>query len=563
MVLWIKKHYKIVTLIYCLAISLFAIYPLLSNKLYIGHDTLFHLSRIEGLATSIKNGVLIPDIYPFKNTNYGYASSLFYCDLLLYPFALLYLFNVDIVICYKLCIFVFTFIACLSMMSLVNTIQKNKFATYLSPLLYITTTYRFTNIFVRGALGEIMSYAFLPIVLIGIYKLFYKKESSIFCITAGFSLLIMSHNISFILACILFLLFIIINIYKLNKRIIYDIIISIILVVLLTSFFTFGMLEQLLSQDFYLSSNTSLFITSKLYIFQLFINDFFYGMSGNYDVSMVTNTGIFLLILPIFNLLDIENNDKSFLNHCIFLGIIFMFLTLGIINLKYFSLISVIQFVWRFISLSCLLLTIPSSICIFNCFKNHHRLIFALLAILIGLNSIILLYKTINSIYIPLKNNTKYEELIDGSIIDPYYSAFYVRVELAGADYLPIDSIDYKQRKYGIYLEDTDTFVTDNIKDEYNIEFDLNLPNTSIVVPKTYYKGYSVYNIQNKKLVKLACYQDPQTKLLAFNTKNTTGTYIVKYEKTLIQKTSIFISITTLIFVIIFFLKKSRKIKIS
>ncbi len=65
--------------------------PYWTHGVNLEHDTCFHLSRIEGLAQSFKDGIYMPRIYPYKNNNFGYASPLFYCDFffLIIP-ALLY-----------------------------------------------------------------------------------------------------------------------------------------------------------------------------------------------------------------------------------------------------------------------------------------------------------------------------------------------------------------------------------------------------------------------------------------------------------------------------------------
>lgn len=57
---------KLFNYLFITILSLLIILPFLFDQVYIGHDTLFHLSRIQGYATSIKNGNFIPDIYILK-----------------------------------------------------------------------------------------------------------------------------------------------------------------------------------------------------------------------------------------------------------------------------------------------------------------------------------------------------------------------------------------------------------------------------------------------------------------------------------------------------------------
>ena len=72
-----------------LVILLIASIPLLNNYLIRGHDIYFHLMRIEGLAQGMKTGDFPVRIQPAWYGGYGYAVSVFYSDLFLYPVALL------------------------------------------------------------------------------------------------------------------------------------------------------------------------------------------------------------------------------------------------------------------------------------------------------------------------------------------------------------------------------------------------------------------------------------------------------------------------------------------
>ena len=72
-----------------LVIILMASIPLFNNYLIRGHDIYFHLMRIEGLAQGLGAGEFPVRIQPAWYDGYGYAVSVFYSDLFLYPAALL------------------------------------------------------------------------------------------------------------------------------------------------------------------------------------------------------------------------------------------------------------------------------------------------------------------------------------------------------------------------------------------------------------------------------------------------------------------------------------------
>ena len=60
-------------LIAALLAVLFCLPYLTSDFLALEHDTLFHLSRIEGLSEAIGRGDFLPALYPYKNDGFGYV----------------------------------------------------------------------------------------------------------------------------------------------------------------------------------------------------------------------------------------------------------------------------------------------------------------------------------------------------------------------------------------------------------------------------------------------------------------------------------------------------------
>ena len=99
-----------------LIITIIACLPLYRSRLFNGIDLTFHLSRIEGLLTSIQDHQFPIALYPYKNYGFGYISPLFYCDLFLLLPAFLYKVGLPLVLAYKVEIFLFTFIGVLLML---------------------------------------------------------------------------------------------------------------------------------------------------------------------------------------------------------------------------------------------------------------------------------------------------------------------------------------------------------------------------------------------------------------------------------------------------------------
>jgi len=99
-----KINKKIIFIIFIL--SLLSIIPLFySDTIVFGHDTLFHLNRVAGVLENIKIGKIIPVYFKYLN-GLGYANGLFYPDFFLYIPALLSLITKDIIISYKIFLYI-------------------------------------------------------------------------------------------------------------------------------------------------------------------------------------------------------------------------------------------------------------------------------------------------------------------------------------------------------------------------------------------------------------------------------------------------------------------------
>ncbi len=71
------------------------------------------------------------------------------------------------------------------MYSLVSKLTKNKLTGTLTAVLYILMPYHLNDMYIRNALGEFFSYIFIPLVFLGIYKIFQKEKGDrVLCLGA-------------------------------------------------------------------------------------------------------------------------------------------------------------------------------------------------------------------------------------------------------------------------------------------------------------------------------------------------------------------------------------------
>ena len=60
----------------------------------------------------------------------------------------------------------------------VNSITKNKAIACISATLYMLMPYHLNDMYIRNALGEFLSYIFIPLVFAGVYRLLNKEKNS-------------------------------------------------------------------------------------------------------------------------------------------------------------------------------------------------------------------------------------------------------------------------------------------------------------------------------------------------------------------------------------------------
>lgn len=202
-----------------LGIVLLTSLPLFSNGMNRGHDSSFHLMRIESIAEEIRLGNIPVRMSSLYMDGAGYPVSVYYGDLLLYVPAVLRLLGFSVMTAYKFYVLMINMGTVLITYFCMKGIFKEKRIALLTCLTYCTASYRLVNIYVRSAVGEYSAMMFLPIVALAVYRIYtddvqnfkeYKKNALFLAI--GMSGLIGTHMLStemviFVLAVICVFLF--------------------------------------------------------------------------------------------------------------------------------------------------------------------------------------------------------------------------------------------------------------------------------------------------------------------------------------------------------------------
>lgn len=167
--------------------------PLFCLCVFYGHDTLFHLTRIEGLKAGLLSGQFPVRISAVQYNGYGYASSAMYPEFFLYFPALLRLLGLSVSISYCIFWFVINILTAYIAWSSFYGISKSKTAALIGCLLFTLLPYRLISIYVRGAFGEALALTFFPLILWGIYEIFYGNTRRWPIALIGYTGVMQSH----------------------------------------------------------------------------------------------------------------------------------------------------------------------------------------------------------------------------------------------------------------------------------------------------------------------------------------------------------------------------------
>lgn len=529
----------IVAIIFCL--------PLLSGDIYTGYDITFHLSRLSGIRSSISDLQFPISVYTNKNYGFGYASPLFYCDLFLILPTLLNYIGVDIRYIYILIVLIFNMAVCVTLLKLIYNRSNNYINSIVVLLSFEFSTLHILDTYWRSALGTITSWVFIMIVIYFLYKIFEDKQTSnviSICLGMAFAGILCCHNLSFFLMCFFFGLVCIFNFRNLNKEIIICILKAVLVAVLLSSFFLFPMLEQMIDGDFMYSHYTAWF-KSNLTLKNIF-NNF---ITSDLDIFTPGIIATITTIIALFKRKSISGLSYKLA----IINIIFIFLSTDMSLLPYIEKLSFIQFPYR---LSYIVICTSPFIFI-DLIKNLTipKTIIVVYVVLLSLNfysACVLMYKDPEKV---LYKDASVETLFgDNPKIRWQYP------ELLNAEYLPqTEDINYVTLNGCVMHSNLDDLECVFDRRGSKIEVTLNNEFDDIIMfPMSYYKGYSVYEIVNNKKIKLETESEKYYKLVSIYSPKGEHTYITEYKGTIVQKISLVVSLIAAISVMTYLIKSKK-----
>ena len=359
-------------------VSIFVCLPLLNKNcnIYI-NDGIQHFCRLIGTEQTLVSKQFLPMIMSNFCNNFGYSWNIFYSPLTAYIPLIFRIFSFSFEICLKLFMFVVTVATGIAMYKFVIKITKNKNIAILASVLYIIAPYRITDMYVRMALAELTSFIFIPMVFSGMYSIINEnKKSSLLII--GASGLILTHTVVCMYTAMLCFVYLIVFIRKLNKKSILNLLVSLLMIVLITSFYWVGLAQH------YFSTSYEVFVPGRmervdvLNFYKTSLSQLVYTDQEQkmiYEIGIVTCIGLLLTPIAIMKF-EKQEKEKDFTKIYGLFGILGIVLT--IMTLKIFPFeklpgtFTMIQFTFRLFEFTSFFFAIISAVNFWILIKNFN-----------------------------------------------------------------------------------------------------------------------------------------------------------------------------------------------
>lgn len=177
-----KENRIVIDVLVIFFVALILAFPIFNKNtdIYLD-DGSQHLMRAWGSYNSLKQNGTANVISSFGN-GFGYSWDLFYGPLstdLIIVFGMIFSsFNIG----FKVAFAVIIFAAGAFMYKFICEMTENKNTALLAAIIYVTSPYFFTDIYVRHAIGEACGFVFIPLVFLGLYNLFNTEKKHYYLI---------------------------------------------------------------------------------------------------------------------------------------------------------------------------------------------------------------------------------------------------------------------------------------------------------------------------------------------------------------------------------------------
>lgn len=394
-----------------LGVALLATTPMMQTYLYNGDDLCYHLARLEGLKDGILDGQIPVNILPDGMRGNGYLNSM-YPYLFLYIGAFLRICRVSLALSYKVLIFLANLGSAVCAYVAVRSMCRSRRSVILAVVLYTLMPYRFTNIFSRGDLGEILALTFWPLVIAGLYHVILGEKKKWYYLVIGVSGILQSHILSAAFAaafCLITALVYCVRIVRERRYIEIG--------KAAGMFLLFNMWYLVPFVYYYFAGNLSTDVLRWSGYFEQSINPSNFTQSLSLYNKQYFSLGLALLgcvgigVIRIVCERDGEKTDEDgYLLYLFLFGILFAYMSTGYFpnrrlldNTLFENIATMIQFPWRFLgpACACFLFVGAVGLARSQILRPYRNSIFALL---VGLNLLIIISVPADNNHMPYDN---------------------------------------------------------------------------------------------------------------------------------------------------------------
>ena len=549
---FINEHRRIVNFILILIVGLYLCIPLFNRDLNVYvDDGIQHIGRAYGTGEALKT-TFLGNIIPSFSNGYGYSWNLFYGPLTTYGIMLIGVLVKNYVIAYKVFAFIILIASGLAMHKFLYTYSKNADTAVLGAIIYMAFPYHMTDLYIRNALGEYISFLFIPMVFTGLYNLFYTDNKTHY-LSIGAIGLILSHNLSTLMVAAFSIFYCVFNIEKFkDKTKIKKLLLNIAATLLITAFFWMPFLETKYSIDYQVYQDGMMGTIESLKEAGLQIKQLFVTRADAYVFELGIHIWImFSLVIMGFNLIrsDLKENYVFFVVSAV--------LSLWL-STKYFPWglmpkeVSYIQFPWRFMMMAAFFISCVAAMNMSLVIKEF-RFIDVIILSVITVGYITAFYP-----YIDYSQDLKNIQDFDLGFV----SGREVEVVAGGgkSEYLPVKAYENRfyiaTREPGAFVTEGKALIEDEVKDGSNFKFKIETYDEDAIIelPFIYYPGYRV-TIDG---IRIRYYQNENGFMKIGITKNQKGTIEVTYPGTNVMRKSALLSAVSLIGFSVYLWKKRK-----
>ena len=293
-----------------LVITLMSSLTVMADYVISSGDVGYHLMRIEGLKDGILSGQFPVRIAPKWLENHGYASAIFYPEIMLLPAAFLRMIGFTVTTSYRIYMVILNGATAWIAYYSFSKMFKSSNLGLICSMLHTLSIYRIFKLITCGAIGEAHGIMFLPLIVYGFYKVFtedHKAKEYKWCflpLSIGFAGIIQSH----MLTCELvggFTILLCIILWKkvFRKETFWALVKTVIVACLLSLWFIVPFLDYMITGNFRIQNVSARTIQDRgLLLSHLFVSHpingggIFFNETGMVD-SMPMGIGFTLLVV--------------------------------------------------------------------------------------------------------------------------------------------------------------------------------------------------------------------------------------------------------------------------